>query len=94
MDPLIALLVIVMAVLSVLLVIVGVQVIIILRELRQTLKKFNQTLDRTDDLVTLIAHPFQGLGDTITGLKSGLRVAEVFVTWLKEQKQHELPPQK
>ena len=84
MDPLIALLVVVMSVLSVLLVIVGVQVIIILKEFRKTLDHFNHTLESTDDLLVLMANPFKGLGDTVTGIKSGLRVAELFVSWLRE----------
>jgi predicted PurR-regulated permease PerM len=88
MDPLIALLIVVLAVLSVLLVIVGVQVVIILKEFRKTLDHMNDTLMHTDDLLTLMANPFQGLGDTVTGIKSGLRVAELFVSWLKEN-QHE-----
>lgn len=84
MDPLIALLIVVMSVLSVLLVIVGVQVIIILKEFRKTLIHFNHTLENTDELLSLVANPFRGLGDTVTGIKSGLRVAELFVSWLKE----------
>ena len=84
MDPLIVLLIVVMAVLAVLLVIVGVQVIIILKEFKITLAHFNRTLENTDDLITLIANPFKGLGGTVTGIKSGMRVAELFVSWLKE----------
>jgi hypothetical protein len=92
MDPLIALLVVVLAVLSVLLVIVGIQVIIILKEFRKSLDLWNQTLKDTDDLLTLISNPFKGLGDTVSGLKSGLHVAELFISWLKEQHdQHRLP---
>lgn len=93
MDPLVALLVVVMSILSVLLVIVGVQVIIILKEFRKTLEHANQTLKNTDDLLTLIAHPFDGMGDTIAGLKSGLKVAEIFVAWLREQdRERQLQP--
>jgi len=88
MDPLIALLIVVLAVLTVLLVIVGVQVIIIMREFKITLTHLNRTLEHTDDLLMLASRPFQGLGGTITGIKSGLRIAELFVSWLKEN-QHE-----
>jgi hypothetical protein len=89
MDPLIALLIVVLAVLTVLLVIVGVQVIIIMREFRTTLVHLNRTLQNTDDLLTLVSKPFQGLGDTVVGIKSGMRVAELFVSWLKENQRNE-----
>jgi hypothetical protein len=89
MDPLIALLIVVMSVLSVLLVIVGVQVILILRQFKQTLDHMNRTLENTDDLIVLLSHPFKGAGDTLTGVRSGLRVAEVFIKWLKDNHLHE-----
>lgn len=84
MDPLVAVLVVVVVVLSVLLVVVGVQVIIILKEFRKTLTHVNQSLDGMDHMVTMISKPFGGLGDTIAGLRAGVKVAESFVSWMKE----------
>ena len=85
MDPLIALLVVVMSVLAVLLVIVGVQVILILKEVRETLTHVNHTLKTTDDVVGMISRSASNFGDAVAGLRSGLKFTEVFVTWLKEQ---------
>lgn len=85
MDPLVALLVVVVSILSILLVIVGVQVILILKQFKETLSHVNGTLKEVDDIVALISHPLEGLGDTLAGIKSGLKFAETFVSWLKDR---------
>jgi hypothetical protein len=88
MDPLIVFLVIVLSVLSVLLMVVGVQVILILKKLNNTLDYVNQVTQRTDTLLQVVSQPFTGVGTTLTGLRSGLRLAETFILWLKEQPRH------
>jgi uncharacterized protein YoxC len=84
MDPLIALLIVVVSILSVLLVIVGVQVILILKQFRQTLDLVNKNLHNVEDTLSLLAKPFTGMGDTLAGLKSGLKLSETFILWLKQ----------
>lgn len=84
MDPLIALLVVVTIVLTVLLIVVGVHVIMILRQARETFNLLNKILTDTDQVITALSQPFQGLGGMVHGMKSGLKIAQVFVAWLKE----------
>ena len=92
MDPLIALLIVVVTILSVLLVIVGVQVILILKQFRQTLDLVNRNLKSVDDTITMIAQPFHGMGDTVAGLKSGMKLAETFILWLKKHQHDQHQP--
>jgi predicted PurR-regulated permease PerM len=90
MDPLIALLIVVTIVLTVLLVVVGVHVVLILRQARETFTHLNSTLKNTDQLIHAVSQPFEGMGNMVHGVKSGLKIAEIFVKWLKEnQIQHD-----
>lgn len=84
MDPLIILLIVVTLILTTLLVIVGIQVILILKEIRQTLSRVNQTLDQADRLLASIGSPFAKMGGMLEGVRSGLKVAETFVNWVKK----------
>lgn len=84
MDPLIALLSIVMAVLTILLVIVGIQVILILKEVKHTLQYANKSLQSADNLLHLISHSAVHLDTTFAGMKTGLKLVEAFVAWVKE----------
>jgi purine-cytosine permease-like protein len=84
MDPLIALLIVVMSVLSVLLVIVGIQVILILKELRETLTHVNRSLTSADNILSLISHSASNIDNTLGGMKSGLKLVEAFASWVKE----------
>jgi len=90
MDPLVVLLAIVMTVLTILLVVVGVHVIMILRQLSQTLNHVNRTLEKTDGLVNLFSESVHGFGNTMAGVKTGLKVVETFVLWLKEHQKSEV----
>lgn len=85
MDPLIALLIVVTSVLTVLLVIVGIYVVLILKEFRLTVKHVNSSLSNVDHMVKNISAPFSGMGDTLAGVKSGLKIVETFVTWIKDK---------
>ena len=87
MDPLIVLLMVILVVLTVLLVVVGVQVIIILKDLRVTLAHLNKTLENTDNVVEMLNKSFTNIGNTMAGLKSGLKLIDIFFTWLKEHQQ-------
>ncbi len=85
MDPLAIVLMVIMVVLTVLLVVVGIQVIFILKEVRLSLMHFNRTLSGADSMINLVSNSLHGMGDTLVGVKSGLKVLEVFIHWLKER---------
>ena len=85
MDPLVIVLMVIMVVLTVLLVIVGIQVIFILKEVRASLVHFNRTLSTADSMIGLVSNSLHGMGDTLVGVKSGLKVLEVFIHWLKDR---------
>lgn len=89
MDPLVVLLIIVTSILTVLLVIVGVQVIMILKEVKHTLTHVNHTLDTADGIVSALSRPVNGLGDIVTGVRTGVRLTESFVSWLNRNKDNE-----
>ena len=84
MDPLIALLMIVMTVLTVLLVIVGVQIILILKEARLSLQHINRSLSTADRMLAMVSQSAANLDTTFTGMKTGMKLVEAFVAWVKE----------
>ena len=86
MDPIIILLIVVVSILTILLVIVGVHVIQILREAKLSIEKINHTIDGVDQLVHNLHSPLgHNKGGLIEGVKTGLRVAEEFIYWLKKE---------
>lgn len=84
MDPLIALLMIVMTVLTVLLVIVGVQIIMILKEARESIQHLNKALTTADKMLVLVSQSASNLETTFSGMKTGMKLVEAFVAWVKE----------
>lgn len=84
MDPLIALLIVVMSVLTVLLVIVGVQVVLILKEARESLSHLNRSLRSVDNLLGNVSQSVQHLENSISGMKVGTKLVEAFATWVKD----------
>lgn len=84
MDPLVVLLIIVTTILTILLVIVGIQVILILKEIRITVSRLNHSLDNIDQFISRVSSPLGQVGGMLEGLKSGMRLAEGFVSWLKK----------
>jgi hypothetical protein len=85
MDPIVILLIIIVSILTILLVIVGIHVIQILREARLSIEKINHTIDGVDQLVHNFHSPLGHKGGLIEGVKTGLKVAEEFIYWLKKE---------
>lgn len=87
MDPVIIILTVVICVFGIVLVVAGIQVILVLQEVKYTLKKVNVLAETIEKATNQVVTPLAGLGGTIDGLKSGLKVATAFMSWLnKEQK--------
>ena len=85
MDPIVVLLIVVISILTILLVVVGVHVIQILRSLKSSIEKINHTIDGVDQVVHNFHSPFGHRGGLIDGVKTGLKVAEEFVHWIKKE---------
>ena len=83
MDPLVLVLTIVSSVLAVFLIVLGVQAFLVLREVQKTLKHINQVVEVAENTAVRALMPLQSMGDFVTGVKSGLRVFETFVHYLK-----------
>jgi len=83
MDPLVLVLTIVSSVLAVFLIILGVQAFLVLREVQKTLRHINQVVEVAEHTAVRALMPLQSMGDFVTGVKSGLRVFETFVHYLK-----------
>lgn len=84
MDPLIIILTIVVCVLAIVFVVVGVQLILVLQEVKNSLKKANILIETVEKATNQVAAPLMGLGGTLEGMKSGLKVAQAFVNWLNK----------
>lgn len=86
MDPLIIVLTIVITVFSVVLVVAGIQVILVLQEFKKTLRRVNILADTLEKTADRALSPLANLGGTIDGVKSGLKVAQAFMSWLNKEK--------
>ena len=87
MDPVIIILTVVICIFGIVLTIAGIQVILVLQEVKTTLKKVNVMAETVERATNQIVAPLSGLGGTMDGLKSGLKVAGAFMNWLnKEEK--------
>jgi biopolymer transport protein ExbB/TolQ len=94
MDPLVIFLVVILSILTVLLVVVGIQVFYLVKEARGTLKKYNRLLTKTDRIVTHVSDSLDEVGESVSGLKSGLKLVEAFSHWVqKHQDNHDLLPE-
>jgi uncharacterized protein YoxC len=89
MDPITIILTIVLCIFAIVLVIAGIQVILVLQEVKQTLKKVNLLTETIEKATNQIITPLAGLGGTIDGLKSGLKVASAFMNWLNRESKNE-----
>ncbi len=79
-DPVQAILLLIIVVLTVLLVVLGVQVFFILKELRKTIDKTNKVLDNADSITENIEAPLSAIASLTGGLKaSSLLVIAKFV---------------
>lgn len=93
MDPLSWFLIIILTILTTLLVVVGIQVFYLVKEARGTLKKYNRILGKADKIATHVSDSIDEAGDTVNGLRSGLKLVEAFAHWVqKNQHSHELLP--
>ncbi len=84
MDPLVLTLTIVSSVLAVFLIVLGVQAFLVLREVQKTLKHINDVVEVAEHTAVRALVPLQSMGDFVIGVKSGLRVFETFVHYLKK----------
>lgn len=87
MEYLPIILTVVLVLLVVILSIVGVQMVLVLIEFRRTLRRVNMTLDTIDMTVTAVTQPLHSLGGMASGLSTGFKVFETFVTWLNRNKE-------
>ena len=73
---------VVLIVLAIVLTVVGVQLVTVLIEARRTLRRVNQSLETIEAKVSAFTQPLMALGGAVTGLRSGMKIFELFVTWL------------
>ncbi|MEO8581346.1 MAG: hypothetical protein ABI425_02065 [Patescibacteria group bacterium] len=85
MDPVIIILTIVICIFGIVLVVAGIQVILVLQEVKLTLKKVNILTETFEKATNQVIAPLAGLGGTMDGLKSGLKVATAFMSWLNKE---------
>ena len=85
MDPVIIILTIVICIFGIVLIVAGIQVILVLQEVKATLKKVNLLTETIEKATNQVVAPLAGLGGTMDGLKSGLRVATAFMNWLNKE---------
>jgi uncharacterized membrane protein len=86
MDILPIVFAVVLVILTVVLSVVGIQMILVLTEVRRTLRKVNQTLELVEDKVQSFVSPFQNIGGTIAGIKTGMQMFEAFTSYIKKGK--------
>ncbi len=86
MDYLSIIFAITMVVITIVLAVVGVYLVMVLTEARRTLRKVNDTLDVMEEKVTAFTQPLMRLGGMTTGLATGFKVFETFVSWLQRHK--------
>jgi uncharacterized membrane protein len=77
---------VVVIILAIILSVVGVQFIFILLEVKKTLHKLNTTIDMAEVKLNAVLQPFQNFGGLASGLGTGFRVFETFVSWLQRNK--------
>ncbi|MBP9819354.1 hypothetical protein KBC79_01310 [Candidatus Woesebacteria bacterium] len=86
MDTLQIIFSVVLVCLAVVLSVVGIQLVLVLIEARRTIRRFNQTLDTVEAKLSSFAQPLMALGGAVSGLKTGMRIFELFVQWLHRTK--------
>jgi hypothetical protein len=93
MDPLTIFLIIILSILTLLLTVVGVQVYYLVKEARVTLKKYNLILGKTDKIVSHVSNSVDEVSETVSGMKSGLKLVEAFAHWVQKHESNEVLPQ-
>lgn len=79
----------VLIMLSLVLTVVGVQLFMTLIEFKRTLKRFNEAIDLVETRLYSITAPFQSLGGAVSGMRTGFKVFELFVSWLNRNKNND-----
>jgi heme/copper-type cytochrome/quinol oxidase subunit 1 len=73
-------------ILTVILAIVGVQLVLVLIQFRRTLRTVNRTMTDLENKINELLEHLQSLGGIATGVKTGVKVFETFVSWLNKKK--------
>ena len=89
MDPLILTLTIASSLLAVLLAVLAIQAFLTLKEARQTLKRVNAIVDVLEHTAVRTLVPLTNLGGFIGGMKSGMKMFESFMHFLKRNADNE-----
>ena len=77
---------VVLIVITIVLSIVGFQLVMVLQEMKKTLTKINTTIDTAEAKFSAVIEPLQKLGGAAAGIKTGMKVFEIFVQWLNREK--------
>lgn len=80
---------VVMVVLTIVLTVVGIQLVLVLMEFKRTLRTVNRTVQDAEAKINKVIDPLQNLGGIASGLKTGVKVFETFVSWLNKRKKDE-----
>lgn len=75
-----------LVVLTIVLAVVGVQMVLVLLEVKRTLQKVNQAIDTADEKISAIVEPLHKVATMASGLGTGMKVFEAFVSWLQRDK--------
>ena len=76
--------IIVLVVLTTVLTAIGIQVFILLKEVRGSVKRLNNVIDNTEEILSKISHPAASIGNLLTGLKEGANIIETIVGVFKK----------
>ncbi len=91
MDYLPVVFIVVLVILTVVLSVVGFQLVLVLIQLRKTLERVNGTLDTVESRIELVTAPLANFGGAAAGLQTGMRMFELFVSWLNRDKEDKKP---
>ncbi len=87
MDPLILVLTIAVSIVAVVMTVAGIQLIMTLHEARKTLRHVNSLVETLEAVAVHSIGSLAGLGGMMEGVKSGLRIAQSFSSWLNRDKE-------
>ena len=85
MDPLIVVLTIAVSVVAIVMTVAGVQLIMTLHEARKTLRRVNSLAETLDTVAQHSVGSLAHLGGMMDGIKSGLKIAQSFSSWLNRE---------
>ncbi len=73
-------------ILTLILAVVGIQLVLVLIQFKKTLKTINRTMEDVEYKLNQLLEHMQSLGGIATGVKTGVKVFETFVSWLNKKK--------